>query len=45
MWQKTDLEKKFKILFIKEIYYQIFHKPLIIVHQRADRLQTTVTEN
>ena len=42
---KTDLEKKFKFLIVKEIYYQIFHKPLIIVHQRADRLQTTVTEN
>ena len=23
----------------------IFHKPLIILHQRADRLKTTITEN
>jgi len=22
-----------------------FHKPLILVHQRADRMETTITEN
>ena len=22
-----------------------FHKPLILIHQRADRMKTTITEN
>ena len=24
---------------------EIFHKPLVLLHQRADRLKTTITEN
>ena len=42
-----DLTIRTRALFFlsQSLSSESFHKPLILLHQRADRLKTTITEN
>ena len=39
------IRTRFSIPLSQSIPSGSFHKPLILLHQRADRLKTTLTEN